>query len=120
MSKVVVLNGRIPSVNGAVIAVQDDPTLTSVINRTITTIEIPSSVTYIGRNIFNGCTKLTDVKLHQGVTSIDSYAFTGCSALTNINIPDSVSSMGEYVFQQCGLETIELSDNIPRFYQRVF
>ena len=62
---------------------------------TITTANIPASVTYdeitysvtsIGNNAFYECTGLTSVTIGNSVTSIGSSAFYGCSGLTSVTI----------------------------------
>ena len=73
----------------------------------LTSIEIPNSVTSIGGDAFYGCTGLTSVTIGNSVTSIGGYAFAGCSGLTSIEIPSSVTSIGNYAFRNCsGLTSI--------------
>ena len=53
---------------------------------TITSIEVPDSVTSIGEMAFWGCTSLKSVKLSTGVAKIDKNAFGSCSALQEIQV----------------------------------
>ena len=53
---------------------------------TITSIEVPNTVTSIGEMAFLGCTSLKSVKLSTGVAKIDKNAFGSCSALQEIQV----------------------------------
>lgn len=53
---------------------------------TITSIEIPNTVTSIGEMVFLGCTSLKSVKLSTGVAKIDKNAFGSCSALREVQV----------------------------------
>lgn len=53
---------------------------------TITSIEVPDSVTSIGEMAFLGCTSLKSVKLSTGVAKIEKNAFGSCSALQEIQV----------------------------------
>ena len=73
----------------------------------LTTVNIPSSVTYsgktysvtsIGNYAFRGCRGLTSVTIPNSVTSIGSSAFSYCSGLTSVTIPNSVTSIGYEAF----------------------
>ena len=61
-------------------------------------IDIPSSVTYIGLEAFSKCSNLTSVYIPNSVTSIGIRAFYFCSSLSNIEIPNSVTYIGWYAF----------------------
>ena len=50
----------------------------------LTSIEIPDSVTSIGNWAFSECSSLTSIEIPDSVTSIDKYAFWGCTSLTNV------------------------------------
>ena len=50
----------------------------------LTSIEIPDSVTLIASSMFRECHSLTSVVIGDSVTSIGYEAFRGCSDLTNI------------------------------------
>ena len=92
----------------------------------LTSITIPSSVTFIGTNAFNSCTGLMSITIPASVTTIDGAAFqhcTGltsvtfssdsqlltisdiafsrCTSLTSIIIPHSVTSIGNQAFYTC-------------------
>lgn len=74
-------------------------------------IEIPASVTGIGGYTFYNCIGLTSVIIPNSVTSIGEYAFYNCSSLTGIIIPDRVTSIGRSAFSHCKkLKTVELSE----------
>ena len=64
-------------------------------------IVIPSSVTTINEQAFEGCGKITSVTIPNSVTSIGNMAFFGCSGLTSVSIPSSVTSIGGYAFGSC-------------------
>ena len=75
--------------------------------KSLTSIEIPDSVTSIGFFAFFGCSSLEEIEIPDGVTSIGTYAFSRCSSLESIEIPDSVTSIGYSAFSGCSsLETI--------------
>ena len=79
----------------------------------LTTIEIPSSVTSIGREAFEVCKKLTTINIPNSVTSIGDYTFSECTSLTTIEIPDSITSIGDEVFAFCtSLTTIEIPNSV--------
>ena len=72
----------------------------------LTSIEIPDSVTSIGSSAFSGCRSLTSIKIPDSVTSIGYSAFYCCDSLTSIEIPDSVTSIGRDAFAGCDKLTI--------------
>ena len=78
----------------------------------LTSIEIPDSVTNIGREAFSGCTGLTSIVIPDSVTSIGYYAFSGCTGLSTIDIPDSVTSIDNYAFRNCsGLASVVIGNS---------
>lgn len=61
----------------------------------------------IGENAFSGNTSITSVEIPSSVTSIGDSAFEGCSGLTSIKIPNSVTSIGNSAFYDCvNLKTV--------------
>ena len=55
----------------------------------------------IGDSAFDKCGSLTSINIPNSVTSIRECAFFGCNHLTNIIIPDSVTFIGEEAFRNC-------------------
>ena len=79
----------------------DNTTLISLIDRTVTSIEIPEGTTSIGFYAFAYCLSLASIIIPDGVTSIGSGAFAFCTSLTSITIPDSVTSIDDGAFEDC-------------------
>ena len=88
-------------------------TITGVIDKTVTEIIIPDSVTLIDVYTFLGCHSLTSVIIGNGVTLIGNGAFKGCSRLTSVKIGSSVTSIGYEAFRDCSeLTEIIIPDNV--------
>lgn len=79
----------------------------------LTSIDIPNSVTTIGSSAFTYCTSLTSIEIPSGVTSIGQYAFYRCTGLTSCTIGSGVTSIGESAFQGCsGLTSINIPNSV--------
>ena len=79
----------------------------------LTSIELPNSVTSMGIYAFSNCSSLNHIIIPDSVTSMGIYAFGNCSNLTSIVIPSSISSIENYVFRSCTkLSTIIISDGV--------
>lgn len=77
-------------------------------------VNIPSSVTSIGRNAFAYCHYLESVTIPSSVTNIGESAFEDCRSLTTISIPSSVTSIGKRAFMDCyGLTSMYSFNPVP-------
>ena len=61
---------------------------------------IRKGVKVIGNSAFLGCESLSSINIPNSVTYIGNDAF-GCESLTNINIPNSVTNIGDRAFRGC-------------------
>ena len=104
-------------------------------------IEIPDSVTTIGRRAFyastgladrNGmvivrgilfryCGKAKQVVIPEGVTEIGDMAFLNCKSLESISVPDGVVRIGDSAFEGCKkLRSILLPETVERIGKSAF
>ena len=87
----------------------------------LTSIDIPNSVTHIGGSAFSDCDSLTSIVIPDSVTSIGDRAFNWCTSLTSIVIPDSVASIGEYAFYSCtSLTSIDIPASVTSIGEGAF
>ena len=78
----------------------------------LTEINLPESITSIGRQAFENCSSLTSITIPQRVETIYEYAFSGCTGLTSITIPKSVSKIGGDAFSGCSnLRLVTFAEN---------
>ena len=70
--------------------------------------------TSIAQLVFDSCTSLTSVNIPNSVTTIGDNAFRGCNGLTSVTIPNSVTVIGNYAFSGCrGLTSVTIQATIP-------
>ena len=69
-------------------------------NETVTSVEIPSSVTNIESSAFTMCSNLSEINLPEGLKSIGAYAFDG-TQIRKVDIPASVTYIGDGAFSNC-------------------
>ena len=82
-------------------------------SNSLISITLPSSVTSIGDNAFNGCVSLTSVIISSSVTSIGGGAIEGCNGLTSLTIPSSVTSIAIHAFEGCsGLTSLTIPSSV--------
>ena len=65
----------------------------------ITSIDVPNSVTTIGNAAFSGCSKITSVVIGTGVTSIGRSCFERCTLLSSVTVKAVIPpTLGDNVF----------------------
>ena len=99
-----------------------DTALKEIIDRSITSIEIPSGVTSIGDYCFSNCSSLkrlnsdTDgvVNIPSSVTSIARDSFYYCSSILSIYISNTVTNIGIRAFASCNhLTSVTIEATTP-------
>ena len=77
-------------------------------------LELPDTVTSIGKYLCTYCPALTSVKLPEQVSEFDmEAAFRNCSSLTAVKIPEGKTDIGAYAFQNCtALERVEIPSGL--------
>ena len=87
--------------------------LSSVIDKSITEITIPGSVSSIGNYAFYACKNLSKVEILEGVTEICGDAFNECRELNQISFPSSLRNIsGGAAFAFCGFTEIVLPEGV--------
>ena len=82
----------------------------------LTNIDLPNTITQIGRYSFHGCDALTNVEIPNSVTFIGIGAFMNCSSLSELFVPASVELIETSAYSGCvGLTSIEVDEN-NRYY----
>lgn len=79
----------------------------------LTSIEIPNSVTKIEDGAFSACHNIKSIKIPDSVVSIGTSAFAHCEQIKEIIIPASVQSIGSNAFFNCNLRKIYYCTNSP-------
>ena len=75
--------------------------LVNLIERDITSLVIPNTVSAIGNYAFSSCNSLVSVTIPSSVTSIGYSSFSGCGSLTSVTITSSVTSIDYKGFNGC-------------------
>ena len=76
------------------------------------TVDIPSTVTTIGRDAFRLCEGLAKIVIPDSVTSIESYAFYSCEQLTEIRFNQKLTSIGAGAFGYCSFVSVSVPDTV--------
>lgn len=87
----------------------------------IKTFTIPSTVTFIGDQAFRGCEEMTAIDLPSELITLDSYALEECYALLSITIPSKVTTIGYGAFFKChALKSVTLPSSLTSIDGGVF
>ena len=87
----------------------------------LVSVTIPDSVTYIGSNAFESCSKLKSVVIGKSVETISGDAFRDCKSLEKIVIPDSVKEIGSYAFYGCeNLTSVDFGNSLEEIENNAF
>ena len=87
----------------------------------LTSVQLPTSLTYIGSHAFESCYSLTSIDIPEGVRSIGDYVFCYCEKLARVNLPSTLEKIGRNAFEQCyALESVSLADGITEIPNSAF
>ena len=87
----------------------------------LTSINIPGSVTSIGEFAFLNCNSLTSIKIPEGVATIGGAAFRNCKFLPSVIIPKTVTTIGKFAFADCNtLVNIIIPNSVVNIERGVF
>ena len=87
----------------------------------LTSVNIPSSVTEIGGSAFYSCRYLKSVNIPSSVTLIEDETFRDCTSLTSVNIPSSVTEIGAGAFNSCtSLTSVNIPSSVTSIGDRAF
>lgn len=86
----------------------------------ITKVEIPTSVTTLGANIFYGCKSLTEAYIPGTIASPGNNLFQNCTALRKVTLAEGLTTIGGNMFRDTAIEEIcvegmEHGENTPKF-----
>ena len=86
----------------------------------VNTITIPDSVETLGEEVLSGAT-MTSVTLSSKLTTIPDRAFNSCPKLREVTIPDSVTKIETYAFNSCSsLTRITIPKNVEYIGKQAF
>ena len=84
-------------------------------------IALPSTLTEIGEEAFNGCKKLETFQFGESLKTIGDSAFSGCASLAIIILPDSLTSLGKEAFSSCsGVKELHIGRGINEIPESAF
>ena len=88
--------------------------------KSITSIEIPNSVTSIGASTFCG-TAITSIEIPNSVTSIGAYAFNSCQSLVSARLPEGIAELDTGLFHHCyALESVNIPNSVTKIKHAAF
>lgn len=89
--------------------------------KSLTSVEIPNSVTSIGGNAFFWCENIASANIPDKVRAVSDLMFAYCRSLTSITIPNSVESIGVGAFNGCeNLVSVVMGSSVAQIDAQVF
>lgn len=77
------------------------------------TLNIGSTVEYLGSGAFENCSNLETVNFESGLMEIPSLTFYGCTGLKNVNFSNTITKIGDQAFKNCfSLKNVTLPNRL--------
>lgn len=111
-------NGSVPVYNKSDFVIQDGVLVEYTGNGG--DIIIPSKVSKIGENAFEGCTTLIRIVFPPTVKEIGDYAFYGCKNLEKVKFSSELEYIGDCAFYECKCINMESSINVKKVSKNAF
>ena len=84
-------------------------------------IELPETLTLIGKSAFERCESLGRIDLPHGLKEIERDTFKYCKSLREVRIPTSVERIGAGAFRRChSLASIDVPDSVKEIGHSAF
>ena len=83
-------------------------------------INLPSELPYISWDCFRGCKKLNDVSLPKGIEYIEPRAFLDCANIGKIIIPSSCKKVCGGAFEGCSITDLTIENGVEFLYTEAF
>lgn len=85
------------------------------------TMEMPDTLTTLGREVFWGCYSLNNVILSKNLTTIPYHTFAYCASITEIVIPEKVKSLDSHAMRNCdNLRSVTISKTLESISSTTF
>ena len=90
-------------------------------NDYLKSLQLPDSITTIGKGAFQYLDQLTSITIPDGVTTIENMLFDSCESLTEINLPKKLTSIGNMAFYKCkSLQSLVIPEGVTRIGNTAF
>jgi hypothetical protein len=90
------------------------------LERDLTSVQFPSSLTRIGEFAFSKCENLKRVDLPDSLIQLDAGAFYYCTRLEEVNLSNNVSTIENSVFGYCAFKYINIPAKATEIGERAF
>lgn len=88
--------------------------------RLLERINLPNSLTIIGKSAFCGCSELKEIILPDNVEEIKEFTFYGCICLKRVSFGNNLKIIGNKSFGNCSFDKIDLPDSVTIIDREAF
>ena len=81
-------------------------------------VKLPEEITTLPRGFFQNCPSMTTFEIPSTITTIGEYAFSG-SGLTSIDIPANVTTIGSYAFEKTQLTELTIPETVTTAHSQI-